>query len=84
MYLLRVCLFLVCVRVCLHALAMFSKRPSLTSLTCEVEEDDYIPRGQLYLHGDPSRNTDTRNTLRIPLHCLQQPVREERQQRRRQ
>lgn len=44
-----------CVYVCacLHALAMFSEILALTSLTCEVEEDDYIPRGQLYLHGDP-------------------------------
>lgn len=75
-YLLCVCLSPLCVyvRVRLHALSMFSEIPALTSLTCEVEEDDYIPRGQLYLHGDPWRNTDTRNTLRIPLHYLQQPV----------
>ncbi len=41
------------VRARLHALVMFSKILALTSLTCEVKEDDYIPRGQLYLHGDP-------------------------------
>lgn len=51
-----VCLFLcVCVCACMLTclLAMFSEILALTSLTCEVEEDDYIPRGQLYLHGDP-------------------------------
>ncbi|KAK2903913.1 hypothetical protein Q8A73_010570 [Channa argus] len=48
----------------------------LASLTCEVEEDDYIPRGQLYLHGDPQWNVDARNTLRAPLYYLQQLGRE--------
>lgn len=43
----------VCVRVRYMLSPMFSEILSLPSLTCEVEEDDYIPRGQLYLHGDP-------------------------------
>lgn len=45
--------FSVCVYVHLHALTMFADILALSSLTCEVEEDDYISRGQLYLHGDP-------------------------------
>jgi len=35
-----------------HALTVFSEILGLNSITCNVKEDDYIPGGQLYLHGD--------------------------------
>lgn len=71
----------VCVRVCVSAYmcsTCSARSLPLPPLTCEVEEDDYIPRGQLYLHGDPRRNTNIRNMLRIPPHYLQLQAREER------
>lgn len=75
------CLFLaLCVRVCVSAYmrsTCSARSLPLPPLTCEVEEDDYIPRGQLYLHGDPRRNTNIRNMLRIPPHYLQLQAREE-------
>ena len=64
-----------CVHVCVRALTCYRHA---TSLTWEVE----IPRGQLYLRRDPRRYTDTRGTLRIPLHYLKLPAREQKRDRR--
>lgn len=60
--------------VCAHALPCYRY---VTYLTCEVE----IPRGQLYLRGDPRRYTDTRSTLRLPLHYLKPPAWEQKRDR---